>query len=116
MLDVVMKNMIKDAIATTNTTMKCRVISKKPIRIQPIKSIKYLTGDEDYPIIDNPSVVKQWTLHLGDVFPNGDFVTDDTTFSGGEPVSFDLPLEEGDTVLVAFDKNNLADATIIGVI
>lgn len=116
MLDKVMKNMIKDNLTELHTTMKCTVISVAPLRIKPIPVKHYVTGDQEYPIIENPKKLKEWTLQFGDVYPNSDYVTDETTFSGGTPVSFSYPLFVGDVVLVAFAKDNLADAVILGVL
>lgn len=116
MIDVLIKSMIRDSLAELNTTMQCRVVSLSPLTLKPIPTKKYLAGEEEYPLILNPKRFKEWTLQFGDVYPNSDYVTDETTFSGGEPVSFTYPLYVGDVVLVAFGKRDLTDAVILGVI
>lgn len=116
MIDVVIKDMIRDNLAELNTTMQCTVVGLDPLTIKPIPKKPYLAGEEEYPLIVNPLKLKEWTLTLGDVTPNSDFVTDDTTFSGGMPLAFSYPLFIGDVVLVAFGKKDLTDAVILGVI
>lgn len=116
MLDVIMKTMIADSINSIFTTMQCTVVSKSPIILKPLERLNYKDGEEEYPLIMNAKALAQWTLTLGDVTPNSDFVTDETTFSGGVPISFPLPLKVGDTVLVAFNKRDLTDAVILGVL
>ena len=98
MLDEVIKTIAKNILAEVNTTMQCTVVTVSPLVIQPIPKKAYLTGEEDYPLIGSAKKLKQWTL------------------VNGSPVSFILPLNIGDTVLVAFGKKDLTDAVILGVI
>jgi len=98
MLDEVIKTIAKNILAEVNTTMQCRVISVSPLVIQPIPKKTYLTGEEDYPLIGSAKKLKQWAL------------------VNGSPTPFILPLNVGDTVLVAFGKKDLTDAVILGVI
>ena len=116
MIDTIMKSMITDSINGINTTMQCRVVSKSPLTVQPIKPLNYKDGRQEYPLITNPKIIAEWTLTLGDVYPNSDYVTDETTFSGGTPIKFSYPIEVGDLVLVAIDKFDMTDAVILGVI
>ena len=116
MLDVVMKSMIMDSVLEMNTTMFCTVVSLSPLTLKPNPVRNYKAGQEEYPLILNPKRLKEWTLTLGDVYPNSDYVTDETTFSGGTPISFTYPLYIGDVVFVAFGKTDLTDAVILGVL
>ncbi|UYO61801.1 hypothetical protein LNN31_13550 [Acetobacterium wieringae] len=98
MLDKLIKTIVKNEIAEVNTTMRCTVITVSPLVIQPIPKKNYLTGEEDYPLIVSVKKLKQWAL------------------VNGTPTPFILPLNVGDTVLVAFGKKDLSDAVILGVI
>ncbi|MEL7659620.1 hypothetical protein [Acetobacterium wieringae] len=98
MLDKLIKTIVKNEIAEVNTTMRCTVITVSPLVIQPIPKKNYLTGEEDYPLIGSAKKLKQWAL------------------VNGTPTPFILPLNVGDTVLVAFGKKDLSDAVILGVI
>lgn len=98
MLDDLIKTIIKNTLAEVNTTMRCTVITVSPLVIQPIPKKNYLTGEEDYPLIGSAKKLKQWAL------------------VNGTPTPFILPLNVGDTVLVAFGKKDLSDAVILGVI
>lgn len=98
MLDKLIKTIVKNEIAEVNTTMRCTVITVSPLVIQPIPKKNYLTGEEDYPLIGSAKKLKQWAL------------------VNGSPTPFILPLNVGDTVLVAFGKKDLSDAVILGVI
>lgn len=98
MLDETIKTIVKNMLLEVNTTMRCRVISTAPLVIQPIPMIDYAAGAEPYPMIASVSKLKQWTL------------------VNGIATAFAMPLNAGDTVLVAFGKKDLTDAVILGVI
>ena len=86
MLDEVILSMIHESFSELNTTMRCRVISTSPLTIQPVPVRKYISGDQEYPLIVTANRIKQWGL------------------VEGVPTAFSLPLNVGDTVMVAFDK------------
>lgn len=86
MLDDVMKSMIKDSLAELHTTLRCKVVNTSPLTIQPISIKKYVSGDQEYPLILTAKKLRGITLEVNDI------------------------------VIVAFDKKELTDAVILGVI
>lgn len=98
MLDDLIKTIVKNKLSELNTTMQCKVVSVAPLVIQPIEKQKYVSGEEDYPLIGSAKKLKQWAL------------------VNGTPTPFILPLNIGDVVLVAFGKKDLTDAVILGVV
>lgn len=103
MLDDVIKNIVKNELLETNTTMACTVVSVSPLVIQPIPKKNYLKGAEDYPLIGSARTVKLCVMEAGDNFTE-------------RPVLYDLPLAVGNKVMVAFGKKDLSDAIVLGVI
>ena len=99
MLDTFVKQLIDDKISVVNTTMLCTIVNLSPLTIQPIPVKKYITGDLKYPLIQNVKKLKEWGLN-----------------SIGAVVEIQTPLLVGNIVLVSFDKNNLNDATVLGVV
>jgi hypothetical protein len=97
-LDEVILNIIKNEIAAINTTMECEVITASPLTIKPVQSKLYADESLDYDLILTARKLKEWTL------------------IDGVPVQFEYPLASGNRVLVAFDKKDLTNAVILGVI
>lgn len=102
-LDTLIKRMMKDRLTELNTTMQCTVMSVSPLKIKPIPVKKYVTGTTEYPEIISAKILKQWVLVGGANFEE-------------VPVAYDIPLNIGDKVIVAFGKDDLSDAVILGVI
>lgn len=98
-LDTLIKQMMNDRIAQLNTTMQCTVTNLSPLTVKPIPLIRYTSGDTEYTEIINVKKVKEWGLN-----------------SLGAVVEIEIPLQVGDIVLIAFGKNDLSDAIILGVL
>lgn len=103
MLDDLIKTIVKNKLSELNTTMQCKVVSVTPLVIQPIEKQKYVSGEEDYPLIGSAKVIKQLTMVGGANFTE-------------VPTYVELPLNVGDIVMVAFGKKDLSDAVILGVV
>ncbi len=86
MLDQVIKTIINDSISEINTTMQCRVVNLSPLQLQPVGFRQFANGDVQYPLIVTAKRLYGVTLQLNDL------------------------------VLVAFGKDNLTDAVVLGVI
>lgn len=97
-LDEVILNIIKNEIATINTTMECEVITASPLTIKPVQDKIYTDESVSYDLILTARKLKEWTL------------------IDGVPVKFEYPLVVGERVLVAFGKHDLTNAVILGVI
>ncbi|PKM61627.1 MAG: hypothetical protein CVU99_02385 [Firmicutes bacterium HGW-Firmicutes-4] len=98
-LDILIKRIIKDRLAELNTTMQCTVTNLSPLSVRPIPVKNYVTGAVEYPEIGSVKKLKEWGLN-----------------SAGAVVEIEIPLQVGNTVLVAFGKDNLSDAIILGVV
>lgn len=98
MLDSLMKDILGNWSINFNTPMRCTVTSIDPLIIKPIPKKQYKTGDEDYPEIKTANTLLQFSK------------------VDGVLTSFTLPLNVGDVVLVWFDRDNLTNAVILGVI
>ncbi len=98
-LDTLIKRMMRDRLAELNTTMQCTVTSLSPLTVKPIPVKNYITGAVEYPEIGSVKKLKEWGLN-----------------SVGSVVEIEIPLQVGSTVLVAFGKDNLSDAIVLGVV
>lgn len=97
-LDEVILSIINNKIAEINTTMECEVITASPLTIKPVQTKLYVDESLEYDLIVTARKLKEWTL------------------IDGVPVQFEYPLVVGERVLVAFDKKDLTNAVILGVI
>lgn len=97
-LDTLVKRMIKNSELDLNTTMICTVTKLSPLTVKPDQKKKYASGSQEYPIITGAKKLKEW-------------ITVD-----GVVTAVSMPIAVNDKVLVAFGKNDLSDAVILGVI